>query len=122
VEHDLLQLVVIAARAHSNYVRLLERQALYQHLRCDHFDDAADCVGDIELDSAQLQVACLEAHEIQYIVDHAEEVYLAAADAREIVTLLLCEWPAQAELHQLRVTTDRVEWCAQLVAHDGQEI
>ena len=60
-------------------------------------------------------------HEIHDVVDEAQQVGLAAANALEILELFGRCRPTNAELHQLGVATNGVERRAELMAHDGEE-
>ena len=67
-------------------------------------------------------VPALDARVVQHAVDQAEQVPLAALDARERVRWSRVTGPWMPDLDQLRVAGDRVERCAQLVRHHRQEL
>ncbi len=47
---------------------------------------------------------------------------LAALDVTQIITLAVADRSANAELQEIRVTSDGVEWRSELVAHRREEI
>ena len=52
----------------------------------------------------------------------AEEQSLRALDALEILALVRRELAVNAELHEVRVAGNGVQWCAQLMTHVRQEV
>jgi hypothetical protein len=123
VEHDLLHLLAVAARAQRRVAAapaegelagtgLGRGERLARRQRLGHGHGLHRVPHRARLDPAV----------VQHPVDEPEQVPLAGPDAAEVRPLLLGEGAADPELHQLGVAVDGVERGAQLVAHDGEKL
>src|SRR6266516_1305939 len=74
--------------------------------------DIADGVG---------QLAPTDFREVQYVVDEADQVLLTALDAPQVCLLRFCDRSVDPHLHEIRVSSDRVERGAEVMAHRAQE-
>ena len=71
--------------------------------------------GEVENPRLELRVR-------EHVVDDAEQLSLTQLNALEVPALFRRNRAAHAELQQLGVSSDRVEWRAELVAHHGEEV
>ena len=96
-------------------------QPLRVHLRPDHLLDALEQRADPDILESVLHLPRIELGEVEDVVDQAEQVLAAAADALEVRALALRQGAADAHEQQVGVARDRIERRAQLVAHRGEE-
>src|SRR5919112_6097871 len=64
----------------------------------------------------------VQLHEIEHVVDEAQQMVLAALDAAQNVALRFGDRSVDSQLEQLGVASDRVQWCPKLVTHRGEEL
>src|ERR1043166_78510 len=123
VDEDLMRLLAIrphGERRIASPVMVLDilRRDLWLGQRIEYGEHLVHRnVGELELD-----VSGLELREVHQIVDQPEQVPLTAADLEQIITLLGCHGTAKSHFEELRITSDRVEWSPQLVAHHREEV
>ena len=63
-----------------------------------------------------------DAREVEHFVDQPEQVLSAQLNPRHLPALAVAERTADAQVEQLSVPDDGIQWRAQLVTHQGEEL
>ena len=88
----------------------------------DESDGAVDQLARLEHLFVQIQLAGVDARQIENLVDHVQKMLAALANETDIFGLPRLERPGNPVLQHLGEAEDRIERCAQLVAHIGEEL
>ena len=109
VEEDLFDLGVISSHERVRERRLLEAKIFCNSLRLDHRYHGVHY--GLQRHGADLdgQPARFDPTEVQDVVDDAEQVLLAAADALEVLSLLVRDLAANASEEKIGVAANRIE-------------
>ncbi len=120
VEQDLQQARAVAVHPARHRRLYLQQQfiALLQRTVPQHLFAKAGRAPQVEGFAHQAQSSCLDAAEVEHIVDHHQQVVACFADVAEVargafIAVLVHEQPGEAH--------DGIERCTDLVAHVGQE-
>ncbi|MNS96080.1 hypothetical protein D3C72_1303630 [compost metagenome] len=111
VSHQVVRHVVVDVH--------LQRQALAQRLGCQHVHHVGQNVLQRKCALLQLQVTAIHLREIQDVIHDAQQMFARAQHL--LHALLLCCVQRLLE-RQLRKAEDRVERCADLVAHHRKKL
>ena len=123
IQNDLLSLRLIGNRREIDRARLArERNVLCLRLRGEQRQHGVHHT--LNRDDREIvgHLSRLDPAVVEQVTDDAEEVQLAAANAREVALLLLRDRATDPHLEQLGVATNGIQGRAQLVRHRREKL
>src|SRR4051812_43771261 len=123
VDENLPQLLEICVHGElGGAAARLEAHPFREEQRSGRLGNELEYTRERDRNHIEAHVVRVELHQVQDVVDEAEQVMLAALDSVEYVPLRLGDWAMNPELEQLGVAADGVQRGAQFMAHRREKL